>query len=88
MNGEYTKQYYIDDITLQDLLYYVLDDQQLFYHNKFTNIYYPINNNIMISKHNNYYNSILFTRFFKLEDYIDDVFIEVNKIKRKYNKSI
>lgn len=41
----------------------------------------------MLSKHDNYYNSILFTRFFKLEDYIDDVFIEVKKVKRKYNKS-
>lgn len=85
MYGEYTKQYYIDDMTLQDLLYYVLDDQQLFYHNKFTNIYYPTNN-IMISKQDNYYTSILFTKYFKLREYIDDVYIEVNKIKRKYNK--
>lgn len=85
ITGEYTNEYIIDDYTIQDLLYYILDDNKLFYHNKFTNIYYT-NDNIMISKHDNYYNSILFTKFFNLRDYIDDVFIQVNKIKRKYNK--
>lgn len=85
MLGEYNNEYIIDDYTIQDLLYYVLDDQQLFYHNKFTNIYYTTNN-IMISKQDNYYTSILFTKYFKLREYIDDVYIEVNKIKRKYNK--
>lgn len=85
MIGEYGKDYLIDNITIQDLLFYVLDDTNLFYHDKFNNIYYCYEP-YAFNKDNNYYNSIVFTKFFKLRDYIDDVYITINKKKRTYNK--
>lgn len=85
--GEFTNEYVIDDYTIQELLYYVLDDNNLFFHNKFTNIYYT-KEDFIIYKHNNFYNSVLFSRYFDLRDYIDIVFIMEQKIKRKYNKKI
>ena len=83
--GEEGKDYIIDDITIQDLLNYIIEDTTLFYHDKFTNIYYSYEP-LSFHKINNYYNSILFTKYFKLREYIDDVYITINKQKRSYNK--
>lgn len=85
--GEFTTDYIIDDYTIQEILYYILDDNNLFFHNKFTNVYYS-KDDFIIYKHNNYYNSVLFSRYFDLRDYIDVVFIMDQKIKRKYNKKL
>lgn len=85
ITGDIGNEYIIDDYTIQDLLYYVLDDKKLFYHNKFTNIYYTYEP-LMFQKTNFYYSSLLFTKYFKLKEYIDDVFIFINKQKRQYNK--
>ena len=83
--GEIGKEYVIDNYNIQDLLYYMLDDTELFYHDKFNNIYYTYEH-LNIIKTKTYYSSRLFTRFFKLRDCIDEVNIVVDKKTRQYNK--
>lgn len=87
ITGEQGQDYIIDDITIQDLLNIIIEDTTLFYYDKFNNIYY-CNQPYSFHKENNYYSSILFTKYFKLREYIDDIYITINKQKRSYNKRI
>lgn len=77
--------YTINNITIQNLLYYILDDTTLFIHNKFTNIYYALDDLTLI-KENNYYTGTIFIKYFKLKLNIDEVYIKSTKDKRQYNK--
>lgn len=85
ITGENGKEYIIKDITIQEILYYLIDDPDLFTHNKFTNVYYS-NKKLILIKHKNYYSGNIFSNYFKLRDYIDDVYIQASKVKRNYNK--
>lgn len=85
ITGENGKEYIIKDITIQEILYYLIDDTDLFTHNKFTNVYYS-NKKLILIKHKNYYSGNIFSNYFKLRNYIDDVYIQATKVKRNYNK--
>ena len=83
---KHSKIFTIDKIPIQDLLYFIIDDTTLFIHNKFTNIYYALDNELTLLKQNNYYSGSIFIKYFKLKLNCDEVYVKSTKYKRQYNK--
>lgn len=83
---KHSKIFTIDTIPIQNLLYFIIDDTTLFIHNKFTNIYYALDNDLTLLKQNNYYSGSIFIKYFKLKLNCDEVYVKSTKDKRQYNK--